>query len=369
MTRMGGLVIGFYTFLALFAYLIAPDSSPEVNEQFPELALLPPGSTVPMLKVRRNQPIPPANLWRKALRGSETPWKWYPAEHYRIVGDSLFLQPIDRAPIAFHLMDVRYAVNNDNGGLRRLDGVSTPKIDTESWPKQIEQRHWVNRTFWLGTDKFGRCLLSRLLVGTRISLSVGLIAVGISLSLGCLLGALAGYLGGRVDNAIMLLINTVWSIPTLLLVFALVLALGRHPANVFVAVGLTMWVDVARLVRGQIIDLKQIAFVEAARSMGFSSIRIITRHLLPNLVGPIMVIAAANFAMAILIEAGLSYLGFGIRPPQPSWGNMLNENYGFALSGKWYLALIPSLAIMSLVLAFNLLGTGLRDLLDVRRNN
>ena len=164
----------------------------------------------------------------------------------------------------------------------------------------------------------------------------------------------------------MLLINTVWSIPTLLLVFAIVLALGRGVSIIFLAVGLTMWVDVARIVRGQVLALKEVQFVEAAQSMGFRTWRILSKHILPNCMGPVMVVAAANFAMAILIEAGLSYLGFGIQPPQPSWGTMLNENYGYAIGGKPFLALTPALAIMLMVLAFNLVGNGLRDALDVK---
>jgi peptide/nickel transport system permease protein len=195
---------------------------------------------------------------------------------------------------------------------------------------------------------------------------VGLIAVLISLSIGILVGALGGYFGGTVDNFVMLLINTVWSIPTLLLVFAIVLALGRGIGIIFFAVGLTMWVEVARIVRGQVKYFKESQFIEAAKSLAFSKSRIIIKHILPNIIGPVLVIASANFATAILIEAGLSYLGFGIRPPAPSIGNMLNENYGFALNGKPMLALIPALTIMLLVLAFNVLGNALRDVFDVK---
>lgn len=241
-------------------------------------------------------------------------------------------------------------------------------LNSESLKDKITDAHVKNRTFWLGADRFGRSVLSRLILGVRISLIVGLIAVLISLTVGILVGAVAGYFGGRIDDLLMLLINTVWSIPTLILVFAIVLALGRGIGIIFLAVGLTMWVDVARIVRGQVMAAREIQFVEAAKSMGFGDLRIIFRHILPNILGPILVIAAANFATAILIEAGLSYLGFGIQPPTPSWGTMLNENYGYAISGKPFLAIVPAIAIMLLVLAFNLAGNGLRDALDVKGN-
>jgi len=233
----------------------------------------------------------------------------------------------------------------------------------------VKEENIVEKTFILGTDKYGRDMLSRLLLGVRISLLTGFIAVIISLTIGILLGAIAGYLGGKIDDVIMLLINTVWSIPTLLLVFAIVLALGRGVGIIFLAVGLTMWVDVARIVRGQVLAFRKVQFVEAAQVMGFSTKRILLKHIIPNILGPIMVIAAANFATAILIEAGLSYLGFGIQPPNPSWGTMLNENYGFAIGGKPFLALVPALAIMIMVLAFNLIGNGLRDALDVSQQS
>jgi peptide/nickel transport system permease protein len=230
----------------------------------------------------------------------------------------------------------------------------------------IDNKHLIKKTFWLGTDNFGRDNLSRLLLGVRVSLLVGLIAVLISLTIGILLGALAGFFGGRIDDLIMLIINTVWSIPTILLVFAIVLALGRGIGVIFLAVGLTMWVDVARIVRGQVLSLKEMLFIEATRSMGFSTARTIWRHILPNVLGPVMVVAASNFATAILVESGLSYLGFGIQPPAPSWGTMLNENYGYAIGGKPFLAVVPALAILLMVLAFNLVGNGFRDALDVK---
>jgi peptide/nickel transport system permease protein len=195
---------------------------------------------------------------------------------------------------------------------------------------------------------------------------VGLIAVLISLSIGILLGLLAGYFGGRTDNIIMWLINVVWSIPALLLVFAITLALGKGFWQVFIAVGLTLWVNTARIIRTQALSIREMQYIEAAKALGLGSARIIFRHILPNVLGPVMVMAASNFASAIVIEAGLSFLGVGVQPPQPSWGLMIKENYNFIITHNPLLAISPGICIMLLVLAFNLLGNGLRDALDVR---
>jgi peptide/nickel transport system permease protein len=161
-------------------------------------------------------------------------------------------------------------------------------------------------------------------------------------------------------------INVIWSMPTLLLVFGITLTLGKGFWQIFIAVGLTMWVSVARVVRGQVIALRELEYIQAAKALGLKNFRIIVRHILPNVLGPVIVIAAANFASAIIIEAGLSFLGVGIQPPTPSWGLMLKENYNFIITHRPALALAPGIAIMILVLAFNLLGNGLRDALDVR---
>lgn len=180
------------------------------------------------------------------------------------------------------------------------------------------------------------------------------------------MGAVAGYFGGKIDAIIMWIINVTWSIPTLLLVIAITLALGKGFWQVFIAVGLTMWVEVARVVRGQVMSVKQMQYVTAARALGFTDYRIITKHILPNIMAPVIIISAANFAGAILIESGLSFLGIGAQPPMPSWGGIIKDHYSYIVLGKPYLAIIPGLAIMSLVTAFMLVGNALRDALDVK---
>lgn len=226
------------------------------------------------------------------------------------------------------------------------------------------------RTFYLGTDGLGRDVLSRLIIGTRVSILVGFIAVLISLLIGVVLGSMAGYYGGFIDKFILWLMNVFWAIPTVLL--AMVLVMSLKPSSeyqlwlVFLAVGLTMWVDTARLIRGLFLQLKERQFVEATKALGFSDARIIFQHILPNTIPSLIVITASNFASAILMESGLSYLGLGVQPPEPSWGSMLREYYGYLGTDVSYLAFFPGLAITLAVLGFYALGNGLRDALDVK---
>jgi peptide/nickel transport system permease protein len=230
----------------------------------------------------------------------------------------------------------------------------------------FQNNNIISRVFLLGTDKFGRDVLSRLVIGARISFFIGFISVLISLIIGVLLGSLSGYYSGNIDRVIMWIINVTWSIPTLLLVIAITLALGKGLWQVFIAVGLTMWVDVARVVRGQVMIIKERQFITAARVLGFSDLRILTKHILPNIVSPLIIISAANFAASILIESGLSFLGLGAQPPMASWGSIIKDHYNYIILGKPMLAIIPGICIMSLVMAFMLLGNKLRDKLDVK---
>ena len=220
--------------------------------------------------------------------------------------------------------------------------------------------------FLMGTDKFGRDFFSRIIYGMKVSLTIGFLSVLISLAIGIFLGSISGFYGGNIDKAIMWLINVTWSIPTLLLVIAISLAIGKGFNQVFIAIGLTMWVDVARIVRGQFMSLKEKEFVEAGEVLGYKSSRLIVKHILPNILSTILVISTANFSAAILLESGLSFLGLGAQPPVPTWGSMLRDHYYFIFMDKSYLAIIPGLFIMTLVLSFINLGNGLRDLLDVK---
>jgi peptide/nickel transport system permease protein len=333
--------------VALLAYTLAPDGSPNANRMIVEIGGQKPGYTQQFLLLPKERNIEKASFFQQITGGQEDRYQYIPIVGYTKKGDSLVIQKFI-----------------DEGVTERI----AYPLQQTSWKEGNQQGDYkiINQVFRLGTDKYGRDILSRLLVGVRVSLSVGLITVLISLSIGVLLGALAGYFRGWVDDAIMWFINVIWSIPTLLLVFAITLMLGKGFWQVFIAIGLTMWVNVARIIRGQVLSVREMEYVEAARALGYSHTRIITRHVLPNVMGPVMVVAASNFASAIVIEAGLSFLGVGVQPPQPSWGLMIKENYNFIITHNPMLALAPGFAIMLLVLAFNMLGNGLRDALQVK---
>jgi peptide/nickel transport system permease protein len=345
----GLIVIGAAVIVAVTAYFIAPDPSPDANRIIVEIGGRRPGFRQLFLLLKKERQPVPVGFFSRLLNGREDRYEYIPIDSYTLQGDSLIVQKfIDEG------VEERRSYPGTSTASRSGDGADLP-----AW--QIR-----TQTFWVGTDKYGRDILSRLLIGVRVSLAVGMVTVLLSLSVGVLLGALAGYFRGRVDEIILWLVNVIWSIPTLLLVFAIMLLLGKGFWQVFIAIGLTLWVNVARIVRGQVLAMREREFVEAARALGYSNSRILFRHILPNVMGPVWVVAASNFASAIVIEAGLSFLGVGVQPPQPSWGLMIKENYNFIITHNPMLALAPGLAIMLLVLAFNLLGNALRDVLDVK---
>jgi peptide/nickel transport system permease protein len=336
----GSLVFICFTLLvACLGYLITPDATPYANDQYLELGLKKPGFSVTMLPVKNNLNHPNQAFYKTMISGKRENVQLIPVRSYRTLNNHMLYVEYGALPVDPSMVKVL-----------PLSAVGKPII----------------KTFWVGTDRFGRDYLSQLMIGTRVSLSVGLISVLISLVIGIFIGAIGGYYRGWVDNFIMWLINVVWSIPTLLLVIAITFALGKGFWQVFIAVGLTMWVEVARVVRGQILSIREKEYVEAARALGFSDFRIIFHHILPNVMAAVIVLSAANFASAILMEAGLSFLGLGVQPPVPSWGSMIKENYGYIVLDYAYLAILPGVAIMLMVLAFMLMGNALRDALDVR---
>ncbi|HEU5298942.1 MAG TPA: ABC transporter permease [bacterium] len=217
----------------------------------------------------------------------------------------------------------------------------------------------------LGTDAVGRDILARLIYGTRVSLQVGFVAVGIAASLGAAVGLTAGYYGGIVDNVLMRMVDVFLAFPVIVLAIAIIAVLGPSLVNVMIALGLVAWTTYARVLRGQVLVLRELDFVQAARAVGTGDGRIIVRHILPNAMAPIIVLATVGMAAAIIAEAALSFLGLGVQPPTPSWGSMLNEGRAFLRTAP-HISTLPGLAIMVTVLGFNFLGDGLRDALDPR---
>jgi len=329
--------------ISVFAYAFAPDNSQYANQMHLAIHSKKPGFSVTMLTI-------PSQL-----------------ESNQSGFDKVFFGNKNSAteiPISDYKMDTKTLTYKEYAS-DGLEGVEKT-MNLNEFPNHAIENYISKKTFLFGTDKYGRDLLSRVLVGARISFFIGFVAVFISLLIGVFMGSVAGYFGGKIDAFIMWIINVTWSIPTLLLVIAITLALGKGFWQVFIAVGLTMWVEVARVVRGQIISAKEMQYVTAARALGFNDFRIITKHILPNIMAPVIVISAANFASAILIESGLSFLGIGAQPPMASWGAMIKDHYNYIILGKPYLAIIPGFCIMSLVMAFMLIGNALRDALDVK---
>lgn len=323
--------------IAVLGYAITPDDSPLANRINLHAAFLKPMSKV-MLYAPDNTQATDMSFFSRMISGNPATAndKVYNRKEQR--NDSFFLW-FDKAE-------------------------SAPFLVAEGLQSSDSKRFHKPFTFYLGSDNYGRDVLSRLLLGTRISLSVGFIAVVISLVLGVVLGLIAGYYGKWSDKLIMWFASVLWSLPTLLLVLAFSFALGKGFWQIFVAIGLSSWVELTRVVRGEVISIKEKEYIKAAKLLGVNDFSLLFRHILPNVLGSVIVICTANFASAILLEAGLSFLGLGVKPPTPSWGIMINEYYGFILLGKAYLALVPGFTIMMLVVVLNFIGIALRDVLN-----
>lgn len=362
----GMLLILAAVFTSFFCYVFIPDNTPDANRMNLSLGNLSPGSEIRILKIRKADQAESESLLSRIFKGTKDKFEFIPIDSYRLEGSDFIYKEF--AGIGSEgLPEKRISINEKTFARGVPTSYKINKDDFSALQEDFIDQNIISQTFWLGTDRFGRDLLSRLLAGTRVTFGVGLIAVIISLLVGTFLGSLAGFFRGRVDQAVVWLINVVWSIPTLLLVIAITLVLGKGFEQVFIAVGLTMWVDVARIVRGQLFSVRELEFVSAGKALGFTAGRILTKHMLPNIMGPVLVIAAANFSTAILLEAGLSFLGIGAQPPTPSWGAMIKENYGYIIiPASAHLAIFPGLAIMFLTMAFTFVANGLRDAIDSR---
>lgn len=364
--------------ISVLGYLISPDSTPFANEQCLQITTQKPGFKVQMIYITKNTPYQSVSFFEKIIFGASLPFSKLPINKYYFEDDKIIVEEFSANEekgntYEYSIADVAFALNNEFPITHTKDLIVFKDIHgnihekkISDLQKQIIENNIKSEYFILGTDKYGRDMLSQLIIGTRVSLSVGLISVIISVVIGFIIGALAGFFRGWIDDLLMWFINVIWSIPTLLLVIAISFALGKGFWQIFIAVGLTMWVEVARVVRGQFISLREKEFVEAARALGYSNNRIIFKHILPNTVGPVIVIGMSNLSTAILLEAGLSFLGLGVQPPTPSWGTMIKEHYGYIILDSAYLAILPGIAIMLTVLAFMLLGNGLRDAFDVK---
>jgi ABC-type dipeptide/oligopeptide/nickel transport system permease subunit len=329
----GLIFISLLLVIAVLGYIITPDATPKANDIHLEVAIEKPGFQVDMLRGAKRE-VDDVSLFTCLMSGQENAHEYIPVAKWK--ADS-------------------YVVYNKNG--------------LEMWQPSktiISEKDIIHRTFILGTDRYGRDVLSRVIIGARVSLLVGFMAVLITLFIGTTLGLLAGYFGGWVDSVILWLINVVWSLPSLLIAIAISFAFQEKGLyQVFLAIGLSMWVELARIVRGQVLQIKEMEYIQAAKVLGFGNIRILFKHILPNIMAPIIVVCAANFASAILLEAGLSFLGLGVQAPMPSWGSMIKEHYNYIVFDAAYLAIIPGVCIMLLVMSFNFLGNALRDALDV----
>ena len=333
------LIISLFFFISLFCYIIIPDKTINANSINLTIKSQKPGYKKMFFEnVSVNYSI------KNLFFGSEKIGESYPLDDYEIINDSI-IKIINYDESKKSLQDEKIVIITKNSNIHN---------NVHEIEKFISEKKFI-----FGTDIYGRDLFSRIILGTRVSLSIGLMAVFISNFIGIILGLISGYYGGYIDKVIVWVINIFWSIPTLLLVIALSLALGKGFWQVYIAIGLSIWVDVARLVRGKVISEKNKDYIFASKVLGYNDIKILINNILPNIISPILIFSAANFASSILLESGLSFLGIGSQPPTPSWGYMIKENYQYIIFGNSYLIIIPSIFLVLMVLSFYYLSNHL----------
>ena len=328
--KLSFLYIFICLIISIFAFLIIPDKTENANSMNLNIQSKKPGFEISVLKV----PVKQYEFkFLDLFFGSEKTFEEYAINSIYSDGKQVIVN----------------IYSDDNSKILKSFDF---KLFDQTSLEMIKSEYVTKKKFYFGTDIFGRDVFSRILLGTRVSLSIGIMAVIISTIIGVFFGVIGGYFGGRIDAIVVWLINIFWSIPTLLLVIAISLAIGKGFWQIYIAIGCSIWVEVARLVRGKIKSEKEKDYIIAIKVLGISHYKIILNHILPNIIGPILIISATNFASSILLESGLSFLGIGTQPPLPSWGYMIKENYQYILLGNAYLALIPGFFLMILVTSF-----------------
>ena len=363
--------------IALLGSFIRPDSSQYASRQNQSLSKLHPFTTVQFLKFRMNKRHSSKTLKTRIRKGGvENDFIYYPYNDLQVSGDNVKIDFKGNIH-TFHLTDVLYPL--DALSLKSIKQNTSPtysfvdidnntiQVSTEDMKQQVLESRAISKTFWFGTDALGRDVLSRLMAGSAVSLGVGFFSVCVSMFLGLVIGLLSGYFGGWLDRLLSWSINLFWSVPAILLVVSVTIALGTGTQALIIGISLVLWVEMAQVVRHTVLSVRLKDFVRALRLMGLSHATILFRHILPNLTGPIAVLASTSFAEAIMLEAGLSFLGIGVQPPQPSWGNMIRDSYGYIISGdSAFLAIIPSVALIILILSFVFVSNGLKEMTELK---
>ncbi|MEX2598002.1 MAG: ABC transporter permease [Salibacteraceae bacterium] len=370
-------IIGFAILLvvvivAFLGSLIRPDASVHASQQNMSLTKLKPLTTVDLVRLKVNRKSIQQPWHTRLFLGGVQP------EFINVPFDTFYVKANELTIVKnankrhYHLADVFYAIDQLTlTALRKEDvgnyafyNMENQLIETSA--DQLESRLMAEtvyqKTYFLGTDALGRDMLSRLMAGSALSLSIGFFSVLIAIVIGISIGVISGYFGGYIDLLLSWVINLFWSVPAILFVIMLTISLGTGWGALIIGIGMVLWVEMAQVIRQSVRSMREKEYIKASRLLGLSHTTILMKHILPNLSAPIFVLAASTFADAIVLEAGLSFLGIGIEPPQPSWGNMIRESYGYIISeGSTHLAIIPSLALMIMVLAFVFLSQGLKD--------